>query len=285
MKKEAFEFFNSKKEVEHYNDIYGDMDFSNTYPANSKRLDIFLSIINEINPKKIIDAGCGNGMPIVAMLKKGYLVEGYDKSENMLIQAKKNIVKNGFNANIVDVGNFENPIHLENDSVDCITGMGVFYYSKNMEAALIKQVSKLTSGGSMIFSLRNKLFDLATVNEYTSRFLYELYDIKNKDKNTMSKFDKLAGFYDKPRDNLIKTIDNSNVYSSVHNPLNIDNLLKRVGLKKKSIYFYHYHALPPIFESYDPVSFRELSWSLEDSNDWRGHFLASNFIVHAIKTP
>ena len=162
--RQAADFFNDMSEVEHYNKTYGGVDFSTTYPANLKRLEIFLSIIGQIKPKKIIDAGCGNGMPIVAMLKKGYFASGYDKSENMLVQAKKNIEEHGFSAELVCEGDFEDPMHVDRESVDCITGMGTFYYSKNIEQTLINQVSKLKPEGSIIFSLRNRLFDLTTVN-------------------------------------------------------------------------------------------------------------------------
>ena len=86
-RKQAADYFDNISEIEHYNKIYGELDFATTYPENLKRLEIFLSIIDTIKPSKIIDAGCGNGMPMIAMLEKGYSVSGYDKSENMLIQA------------------------------------------------------------------------------------------------------------------------------------------------------------------------------------------------------
>ena len=284
MKKEAYNHFDAPNEVSHYNDIYGKTDFSVTYPANKKRLEIFLSIIDEINPSTIVDAGCGNGAPLIEILKKGYLATGYDKSDNMLIEAKSKLTENNFNTDLVCKGDFEDPKHLEKESVDCITGMGAFYYSRNLNSTLVNQVGKLKQGGSIIFSLRNSLFDLATSNQYTTRFLYDLFDMHNKDKDIISEFNKITRFQNKEQNKKFKSIDDSNVYSGVHNPLDIENLLENAGLTKKSVYFYHYHALPPIFEHKMPVYFRKMSWELENPKDWRGHFLASNFVVHAEKS-
>ena len=40
------------------------------YPANVKRLEIFISLLKKHKPKKIIDAGCGAGMPLIQIKKK-----------------------------------------------------------------------------------------------------------------------------------------------------------------------------------------------------------------------
>ena len=60
-------------------------------------------------------------------------------------------------------------------------------------------------------------------------------------------------------------------------------LLKKVGLKCEGLYFYHFHPLPPIFESLDQLYFRKLSWKMEDPNDWRGFLLASGYVVDCKK--
>ena len=62
-----------------------------------------------------------------------------------------------------------------------------------------------------------------------------------------------------------------------------DEVLEPLGLKLQGIYFYHFHALPPVFEHTRPEEFRSKSWQMENPLDWRGHFLASCFIVHTVK--
>jgi len=276
----AYNFFNEAESISEYNDIYNSLDFSNEYPANKKRLEIFLQIIEKISPNKILDVGCGNGMPLLAILKKGYDAMGFDKALNMVKEAKKNLSENGFNEDKVFTGDFEN-FHIS-ENFDCILGMGAFYYSSD-PLKTIKSVSdKLPQDGNIIFSLRNKLFDLISLNSYTSKFLKDLYYSKEE-----SPFqDKLNEHYAKIFDDEIKinSIDSKKVLSSVHNPLTVkDDLLLPSGLELQGIYFYHFHAYPPKYEKISPQFFREKSWSMENPLDWKGNFLASAFIVHAKK--
>ena len=74
---------------------------------------------------------------------------------------------------------FENPKKVKNNSVDCILGMGAFYDSKNVNKTLLNQRKKLKKNGRLIFSVRNRLFDIATLNNYTKFFLDEIYEVKS----------------------------------------------------------------------------------------------------------
>ena len=81
-----------------------------------------------------------------------------------------------------------------------------------------------------------------------------------------------------------KNIDEQGVVNhKPHNPLTINNEMKNLGFKVEGIYFYHYHPLPPVFESFDKIYFRKLSWKIENPNDWRGHFLASAMVIDCKK--
>ena len=61
-----------------------------------------------------------------------------------------------------------------------------------------------------------------------------------------------------------KNIDYQNVYSNVNNPLTIkEEIFEKVGLKCEGIYFYHFHALPPIYEKKFPKIFYKESLKLE----------------------
>ena len=134
---EAFEYFNIESCVNSYNTMYGSPDFKNKYPANKQRLAIIMTLLGKIKPKNINDAGCGAGMPIIEMLKMGYDVTGYDKSQNMIKNAKTNLIKNDFDPDKVCIGNFEDPDHIKDQSFDCITGMGTFYYSHDISKTLL----------------------------------------------------------------------------------------------------------------------------------------------------
>jgi SAM-dependent methyltransferase len=278
----AHDFFNQAEQIAEYDRIYGNLSFEKEYPANRKRLEIFLAILEKIKPKSLVDAGCGNGMPLVAMLTQGLNCSGYDKSTNMIAEARANLKRYGFEENKVMLGDFENPEHLNEESVECITGMGTFYYANDVLGTIKNQVRTLKSGGHLIFSLRNKLFDLVTLNKYTAKFLRELYstDLNSEAVDAIDKL--LTRVSDTPINR--NSIDSMGVASGVHNPLTISTeLLQPAGLELKGLYFYHFHAMPPSLEMRFTQEFRRASWTMENPTDWRGNFLASSFIIHAIK--
>ena len=95
----------------------------------------------------------------------------------MVLEAKKNLKVFNLNSKIIFEEDFENPKQVKKNSVDCILGMGTFYYSKNIEKTLLVQSKKLKKNGRLIFSLRNKLFNISTMNNYSKSFFSEIYQI------------------------------------------------------------------------------------------------------------
>jgi hypothetical protein len=81
-----------------------------------------------------------------------------------------------------------------------------------------------------------------------------------------------------------RIVDDKRIHSLYHNPLTVESeVLVPNGLSLERLYYYHYHALPPEFEHSDIEEFRRLSCDLENASDWRGMFMCSTFVVHAIK--
>jgi len=131
----------------------------------------------------------------------------------------------------------------------------------------------------MVFSLRNRLFDLATLNHYTTSLIYNLYS--PEDEFIKSQLIAINKHSENQNSN---TIDGKQVFSHFHNPLTVDeDVLRPAGLSLVDIYFYHFHATPPAVEKVDPVRFRMRSWEEENPKDWKGYFIASAFVVHAKK--
>ena len=283
-KKSAFKFFNKNYEVETYTKEYKKLRLDIRYPSDFKREQIFLKILEKHKPKKIIDAGCGSGMPLIDIKKRGFNIIGYDKAKNMVLEAKENLKKNSLSPNLVFHDDFENPKKIKNNSVDCILGMGAFYYAKNVNQTLLNQKKKLKKNGRLIFSLRNRLFDVATLNNYTKIFLDQIYEVKKLKKQWKKRYKNLTkNFSDRKKFNF-KNIDEKGVYNHIpHNPLTINQEMAKLGLSVEGIYFYHFHAFPPEFENYDAHYFRKVSWNMENPLDWRGFFLASAFIIDCKK--
>ena len=152
-KTHAYDFFDKEFYVDEYSEMYRKPRLDIRYPANVKRFKIFLDLIKKHKPKNIVDAGCGAGMPLVLIKKKGYKIVGYDKSKNMIKEAKANLRRNKLPMDLVFYDDFENPKNVKNNSVDCILGMGAFYYSKNVNKTLLNQRKKLKKNGRLILSL------------------------------------------------------------------------------------------------------------------------------------
>ena len=283
-KTSASQFFNKDNSVKEYSAIYKKLRLDIRYPANVKREQIFVKLLKEHKPKKIIDAGCGTGMPLIDIKKMGFNIIGYDKAKNMVIEAKENLKKNKLSPDLVFYDDFENPKKIKNNSVDCILGMGAFYYAKNVNKTLLKQRKKLKKNGRLIFSLRNRLFDAITLNNYTIKFLDEIYEVKKIKKEWKNKYKELTKNFSDRKKFSRKNIDEEGVYNHIpHNPLTITNEMKKLGFLVEGIYFYHFHAFPPVFQNYDNHYYNKISWKMENPLDWRGFFLASTFIIDCKK--
>ena len=284
MKKiEAYKHFNEEHSVDEYSEIYKNLRFDISYPGNVKRLEIFLNLLKKHKPENIVDAGCGAGMPLIHIKKKGFNITGYDKAKNMIQEAQDNLKNNKLSPDLVFYDDFENPKKIKNNSVDCILGMGTFYYSSNVNKTLLNQRKKLKKNGRLIFSLRNKLFNIATLNNYTKDFLNEIYEVESLKKEWGKEYDNLTKNFSDRKKNKSKNIDESGVYNFTHNPITITSEMAKLGLRVDGIYFYHFHALPPVFENFDQLYYRKISWQIENPEDWRGFFLASAFVVDCKK--
>jgi len=278
-KKDAHNFFNTKKQIKHYTDIYNEKpNFKLDYPANRKRLEITIKKLKIIKPKNILDAGCGNALPLIKIKKKGFNIEGFDKSKNMILAARENLKKNKMNSNLVFNWDFSKKIPKK--KYDCIIGLGAFYYAHNFNKVLKVQSSMLKKNGYIIFSCRNELFNAFSMNHYSKKFLEDFYEIKTYGKKINQKFKSFFKGYKLNHKLFQKSIDQNKVKNTIHNPLTIEEIyLKKNKLKLEKIDYYHFLCLPPSLEIDLGVNFREISWKMEVSKNWRGIFMASGFVV------
>lgn len=257
------------------------------YPDHVYRLRIFEDLLKNIKPTRVLDAGCGSGVPLVTFLKAGYDAYGFDLSPEMVEETRKRVVAMGYESTRVFQGNldtFERPIP---EKFDVACGLGAVYYTPNTVTTLRHLASNVKDNGHLIFSLRNDLFSLCSQNEYSADYLlrniFPISETKGKLRD-----DVLAFFSDRyPKMNvekLFENVDERAIKSHLHNPLTVEKeLLDPSGLRLEGLYYYHFHALPPIFEHTHQAEFYELSAQREDPTDWRGVVNASCFVVHATK--
>jgi 2-polyprenyl-3-methyl-5-hydroxy-6-metoxy-1,4-benzoquinol methylase len=285
LKEEKVEKFYNQ-EAKNWNQMYGGKyDY---YPANQFRLDIVVSRLKESKSKKILDVGCGAGAPLIRLLKEKFDCMGCDFANEMVEEGRKALAKEGFDSNLILKGNVEEKSSLPNSKFDAILALGVFPHVKDAEKSLKNLWSCLDKNGKVFISFRNDLFSAFTLNKYSKEFFI------NKVLNLKSLSPVLLNEIDKFYSDLFKT-DNFNInnkekilYTDIKadfdNPLTIENeLFNPCGFTVNKLHFYHYHALPPIFEQKHKDEFRKLSMGMEKPNDWRGYIMASAFVVEATK--
>ncbi len=95
---------------------------------------------------------------------------------------------------------------------------GNFLLFKNVNKNIIK--SKKLKKWKINFSLRNRLFDSITLNNYTKKFLVEIYEVKRLKKEWKSKYKQLTKIFLIGKNLKFKNIDEKGVYNHIpHNPL------------------------------------------------------------------
>jgi SAM-dependent methyltransferase len=264
---------------------YADADFEKLYPEHKFRLKIFLDLLRTIQPSKVLDVGCGSGEPLVAMLGQGYDARGFDFSKEMVAQTRNTLAANGHDSERVSWNNMEDIQNISCGDFDCIVALGSLYYSRDLDRTMKNLANLLPKGGQIVFSLRNDLFSLFSLNKYSADFFLKklvpsasVSDALRTDVCNLFE----TRFAEQELSRKFLTVDDQGIHSTYHNPLTVEKeVLLPCGLRLEGIYYYHYHALPPIFEHSNTVEFRRLSAQMEDPTDWRGMFMSSSFVVHA----
>jgi SAM-dependent methyltransferase len=268
-------------EAEYYDELYNGS--SDSHPANKIRIDHTVDIINSIEPDTILDIGCGTGQAMIPLLEGGYDIVGFDFSENMVHQAKENLEDAGFDPTRVRHGDLMNNIPFDGD-FDFAIALGVLPHFEDL-APPLKEIKNLVKDGDIIVQLRNDLFDIYTLNNYTYEFVWKelLDDISLSDEARTTFDERLRDAYN--MDQSSGTDDGSKFkhasYQHFHNPLVIEETFLKSRFQVNDILFFHYHGMLPEFEDQFPDEFLDASLELEDPTDWRGYLMASAFLVYA----
>ena len=178
---------------------------------------------------------------------------------------------------------------------EAITCAGVFpHIPPDADTTVIRNLrGALPKNGLVIVEARNLLFSLFTLNRPSFEFfrdeLIRIPDLQKKTgavSNGVSEAvqDLQARFrMDLPpvRGGKAGAPGYDEVLSRAHNPLVFRSQFENLGFKDVRLHFYHFHALPPMSQRFVPDLFRAESIAMEDPADWRGHFMASAFLLSA----
>ncbi|WP_310448996.1 class I SAM-dependent methyltransferase [Sulfuritalea sp.] len=279
---------------ERYYDEYYKSDAA--YPP--VHTDIVRTLLQNAGARTLLDAGCGPASMLRDLVDLGLDLYGFDLTPEMIAEARRVLSVHGiasdriWTGSVLERGSFLGAPDGRKD-YDAGICFGVLpHVPDGSDAAVIGNfMTVVRPGGLVAIEARNELFSLFTLNRYSSGLF----------RNRLIDSDGLRAAAGDERDALERALDDldkrfrmdlppvrkgyadepgyDEVLSRTHNPFEMRALAERLGLIDVRILFYHFHALPPMLESAVPKLFRRASIAMENPEDWRGHFLASAFIL------
>ncbi len=266
--------------------------------------DIMRDLIQQAKPATVLDAGCGPASMLRDLIDLGPEFYGFDLTPEMVqvarevFSAKALPVDRIWQGSVLDTAAYRHAASGRT-SFDFSLCFGVLpHIPQGDDATVLRNITAaLAPGGRIAIEARNQLFALFTLNRYSRDFFRQ---ILIDDENLR------MGANEEDRDRLdaaLKEMDErfrtdlpavrkgyesepgyDEVLSRTHNPFELSLLAREAGLVDVEILFYHFHALPPMFESGMKPFFRKASLGMENPRDWRGYFMASAFILTGRKS-
>lgn len=260
--------------------------------------DIIRNLLRRSGARTVLDAGCGPASMLRSLTDLGLDLYGFDLTPQMIVEARKVLAPFGVPAAHVWEGSVADPgaFHIPGQprmAFDAAICVGVLPHVPDAveKIAIANLRDAVRPGGIVALEARNQLFALFTLNRYS----YELFA------SELIRTDALLAMADVDRTILDPALEEmkqrfrmdlppvragksgepgyDQVLSRTHNPFVLKDRFEAAGFGDVHVLFYHYHCMPPMFERAMPKLFRKLSIGMEDPTDWRGHFMASAFIV------
>lgn len=262
------------------------------YPTGFHRQKITLAMIEAIRPgpKRVLDAGCGDGRMVVELNKRHIPCTGFDISTGMLQVGKNLLRKVKLSPDLIGKGDIYT-IPAKARSHDLLLSLGVLENLDRHDLIFQEFRRVLRSKGRIIISVENHLFSLFTFNQNTVRFLQRIFkDIRVPENVRRNVLREIASWLHlEDIDQLERIIEDRQIRREgvaipEYDRLNVDSEFRKLGFATERIRFYHVHPLPPRFEKKFPKLFQGFAERLETSEyDWRSALLCNCMLVQAVK--
>lgn len=145
------------RSTQHWNDVYEGESLEALHLRQRKER--VLSSIDSIGLStgaKALDLGCGAGMTTLALLQKGFHVDAFDMSENMLGVAKRNCLQAGYRDEVSFVQGDAEDLRFPAEDFDLVVSMGLFGYVPDWEG-VIRDVARIVKpGGYLLVTFQAK---------------------------------------------------------------------------------------------------------------------------------
>jgi 2-polyprenyl-3-methyl-5-hydroxy-6-metoxy-1,4-benzoquinol methylase len=263
------------------------------YPPVHQKL--IADLVTASGARTLLDAGCGPASMLRSLTGTGAALYGFDLTAEMVAEARKVMADRGvppdhiWQGSVADAAAFRAPSG-EPARFDAAVCIGVLpHVPEALDDTVIANLrDSVRPGGIVAVEARNQLFALFTLNRYSHEFFVEeLIAPETLAAIGGSESAALAQLRERFRTDLPPLRKGKagepgydEVLSRTHNPLVLKERFAAAGFADVRLLFYHFHALPPMLEGAAPQLFRQASLAMEaDPTDWRGHFMASAFIL------
>jgi ubiquinone/menaquinone biosynthesis C-methylase UbiE len=239
------------------------------YPSLTLRHNYILDLVDQ-DSRKILEVGCGPGMMMIDLMKRGCEVAGVDIAEGMLQVARKNITR-AFPQErpTLVLGDIEK-LNFPDGAFDAVICAGVLEYLASDDASLNEMKRVLKPGGVLIVSVRNKLCPARAIDWFTDRL-----------KRSKTGLNLLLG---------ATRIFKGKHFNSIHytpyrkhTPFKLSRSLKKTGFQPADFRYFHFYPFFAPFDKIFPGFFIKQGLRMERLCHSKWGWLASGYIAKAIK--
>lgn len=278
----------------YYDDYYRG---ASAYPP--VHTDIVRGLLRDAKARTLLDAGCGPASMLRDLGDLGLERWGFDLTPEMVSEARRVLASQGVAAarlwegSVLDPAAFK-PADAPRDGFDAAICFGVLpHIPAEADAVVLRHLcDAVRPGGLVAIEARNELFALFTLNRYSRGFFRDVLideaqltaSAEPAERAALERA--LAELDQRFRMDLPPVRKGyqgergyDEVLSRTHNPFVSRETAAQAGLIDIEVLFYHFHALPPLLERAVPELFRRASVAMESPRDWRGHFMASAFVL------
>lgn len=258
-------------------------------------------LLRDAGARTLLDAGCGPASMLRDLADLDLERWGFDLTPGMIEEARRVLAEQGlpgarlWQGSVLDAAAFRAGPDCPEGGFDAAICFGVLpHVPEEADRAVLAHLrDAVRPGGLVALEARNQLFALFTLNRYSRDLFREVLIDSDRltrmarDADERSALEQgLAEMDARFRTDLPpvrKGYDAEPGYDEIlsrtHNPLALAAAARELGLDAVETLFYHFHAVPPMLEERAPRLFREASLALEDPRDWRGHVMASAFVL------